>query len=482
MIEGTGTTSGRRACPRVAVVVPYWSFWEGSVGSDLRADRESICAAVVRHLNGAVDVVGVELIDSRESAARAAASLAGSQVHALLIVQTMAVPPAYLLACLDALPGLPVVIWALHRHGLVTDTFDHGAITAEGATVGTPMLTNPLIRRERPFELLLGRLDDPACVARAREAVRAAGVAGELRDSRVGLIGSPLDGYDCVDVDANELRDAMGIEIIPIEPREVLERWREVRPNQVRPFEEEVDAVWECTPDIEEGEALLRSLRAAVVMEAIVRDYRLDAGAINCHVPEIRFGEEIGITPCYALGRLTSMGVPWTCTGDVPTAVAMLTVKWLGGVSVYHELEAVDYETDEFVIANSGEHDLGWCAPSERPRLRRNGWFDGIDPRCGVCGCFEAAPGPATLVGFTAHPRAAHGFRFVTARGEITPRRFPVTGTVNGAFRFTSGRAEDAWVRWVAAGVSHHSCATLGDYSAKIKSVAAHLEVEAVDV
>jgi L-arabinose isomerase len=283
-------------------------------------------------------------------------------------------------------------------------------------------------------------------------------------------------------VDAQALRAATGIEIVPIEPGEVLDRWRAVQPSQVRAFEEEVDAVWERAPDIEDGESLIRSLRAAAAMERIVEDYQLDAGAMNCHVPDIRFGEEIGITPCYALGRLTSRGIPWTCTGDVPTAVAMLTVKRLGGVSVYHELEAVDYATGEFVIANSGEHDLGWCAPDERPRLRRNGWFDGIDPRCGVCGCFEATPGPATLVGFTAHPRAAGGFRFITARGAITARRFRQTGTLNGAFRFASGPPEEAWARWVMAGVSHHSCATRGNYSGMIKRVARHLRIEAVDL
>ena len=468
--------------PRVAVILPYWDFWENTVGGDLRADRESLAATVAQLLSGAAEVVAVELLDSRDAAARTAAALADRHLQALLVLQTMAVPPAYALACLDALPALPIVIWALHRRDLVTDAFDHGAITAEGATVGTPMLANPLLRRERPFDLVLGRVDDPSCTERVREAVRMAAVAGQLRQARVGLVGRPLDGYECVQVDAQALRAATGIEIVPIEPREVLDRWRAVQPSQVRALEEEVDAVWERAPDIEDGEALIRSLRAAVAMERIVEDYQLDAGAMNCHVPDIRFGEEIGITPCYALGRLTSRGIPWTCTGDVPTAVAMLTVKRLGGVSVYHELEAVDYATGEFVIANSGEHDLGWCAPDERPRLRRNGWFDGIDPRCGVCGCCEAAPGPATLVGFTAHPRAAGGFRFITARGAITARRFRQTGTLNGAFRFASGPPEEAWARWVMAGVNHHSCATRGNYSGMIKRVAHHLRIEAVDI
>ncbi len=123
-----------------------------------------------------------------------------------------------------------------------------------------------------------------------------------------------------------------------------------------------------------------------------------------------------------------------------------------------------------------------WLAPGERPRLGRNGWFCGKDARCGVCAAFEPAAGPATLVGFTPHPDARGGFRFVVARGQLTPRRFPETGTVNGAFRFLDGSVEEAWARWAAAGVNHHSSATPGDISADVERLARLLGVEAVTI
>jgi L-arabinose isomerase len=179
---------------------------------------------------------------------------------------------------------------------------------------------------------------------------------------------------------------------------------------------------------------------------------------------------------------MTSAGRPFTCTGDIVTAVAMLTTKRLGGAAIYHEIEAIDYETDEVVIANSGEHDLAWLAAGAMPRLRPNDWFCGKDPHCGVCAAFEPAPGPATLVGFTPHPRARGGFRYVVARGALTSRTFTETGTVNGAFRFTDGPVDAAWTRWAGAGVNHHSSATPGDLSVAIVTVARHLGIEAVVV
>jgi L-arabinose isomerase len=225
-----------------------------------------------------------------------------------------------------------------------------------------------------------------------------------------------------------------------------------------------------------------RSMRAALALETVVDAYDLDGGAFNCHVPQFRFGEPIGIAPCWALGRLTTRGRPFTCTGDIVTAVAMLTTKRLGGAAVYHEIEAIDYATGEVVIANSGEHDLAWLAPGSRPRLRPNGWFCGRDAHCGVCAVLEPPAGPATLVGFTPHPHARGGFRYAVARGELTSRAFPETGTVNGAFRFAEGPVETAWARWASTGVNHHSSATPGDLSDAVAIVARHLGVEAVIV
>ena len=239
---------------------------------------------------------------------------------------------------------------------------------------------------------------------------------------------------------------------------------------------------WTVEADVDEGESLDRSLRAALALEAVVDDHGLDGGAFNCHVPQFRFGEPIGIAPCWGLGRLTSGGRPFTCTGDILTAVAMLTTKRLGGAAVYHEIEAIDYATGEVVIANSGEHDLAWLAPGERPRLRRNGWFCGKDPHCGVCAVVRARSGAGDAGRVHAAPtlagrlplcrRARRADRAAVPRDRHRQRRIPVRGrTGRGGLGALGG-----------AGVNHHSSATPGDLAADVVAVAGHLGIEAVVV
>lgn len=467
---------------RVAVLHPYWTFWEHTAPEGFRARRLAQVGDLVDSLPANVEVVGVQEVSSDDDGRKVGKRLATDGVDAVLVVQTMAVPPTYAMAALDELDRVPVVIWALQEHGRVEAGFDHGDITTQGATVGAPMLTNALTRQGRGFALEFGHMGDTAHHARVSAALAAAAAAGRLRRARIGRVGRPLDGYIHVDVDEAALRSATGITLVSIDPAEVTDRYRRIDGDRLAALEAEVRQGWSVADDVGADDGLERSLKVALALEDLVAEHDLDAGAMNCHVPEIRFGDEIGVTPCFGLGRLTSRGIPWTCTGDVVTAVAMLTTRSLGGAALYHEIEAVDHDTGEVVIANSGEHDLAWLAPGERPRLARNPWFCGQDPRCGVCAVIEPPAGPATLVGFTPHPAAAGGFRYVVAPGELTSRRFPETGTANGAFRFDSGPVGQAWSRWARAGVNHHSSATPGDLSAAVAAVAEHLGIECVSV
>ena len=452
--------------PRVGLILPYWDFWEQSVSHDLRAEREALADRAVAVLEA--EVVARATVDSDAAGEEAARRFARAGVEAVLVMQTMAVPPARTLA---ALGSLPVVVWAAQREERVPDAFDHAGITSAGATVGAPMVTSMLVRHGRPFELVVSPV---ARTAPVDAALRAACAATRLARARVGRVGPTQPGYDHVAADPERLRSKLGIELVPIDAAEFQDLYVRATTEQVGELEQETRALY----DVEiEGEALARSLRAACALAALVDRYELDAGAFNCHVPEIRFGAEVGIAPCFALGRSTSNGVPWTCTGDVVTAIAMLAAKLLGGAAQYHELEALDEATGELVVASSGEHDLE-LAPGVRPRLIANGWF-AHDPCAGACACFAAPRGPATLVGFI---QLDSGFRLIAAEGEFTGRSWPGVGTANAAFRFRGSAATEAWARWCRAGATHHAAASRGLLGSGVEAVARFLGIEAVRV
>ena len=469
---------------RAAVVSPYWMFWEASAGgSALRDDRRALLADSVAALEasagGPLDVVCTGLLDSPETAAATADGVEGD-LDVIVVVICMAAPPTHGLGFLDRFGDVPVVVWSVQRSRNIRAGFDASDITSAGTAVGTPQLTNMLARSGRPHEIVVGALDDAACHSRLSRAVHLAATASALRRARIARVGQPPPGYVCVDTDPETLRRATGITFVDVAPAEFRRRWCDVDDATVENLQREAAAAAEVAIDWDR--AGQRSLAGAAALEALDDELGVAAGAMNCHVPELRFGTDVGVTPCYGLGRETSRGIPWACAGDVLTAIAMLVGKRLGGAALYHEVEVIDFDTDEVAIANSGEHDLAWCPAGERPRLQPNPWY-ADDPLTGACLWFELPPGPASLIAFTPHADEPSGYRFIVAEGHITERSLPHSPTVGGVFRFAGDAGvSESWRAWAAGGVNHHSSASPGHLGGDVATVARYLGVGCVQV
>ena len=451
------------------VAAPYWDFWESSVGPGFRGGRENLLQTACDLLEKeGIEVVDRGLIDSPEEGARVANETSGDQPDVVLVLQSMAVPPSHVLSLLDRLVQ-PVVIWAIQDSAIIPADFDAGDITSLGATVGTPMITNMLNRAGRAFELVVSPAGDARAAATVATLLRAATVAVRLSRARIARIGRPIDGYGCVDADDDDLRQALGVEVVALTPGDVQRHYAAIDAAQTSHWRRRSLGTFEMEPGPEDD--LDRSLRLAAALEALDQEGGFAAGAMNCHVPEIRFGDNPGLTPCFGLGCETSRGIPWSCTGDVLTAVAMLVAKQLSGAALYHEIEAIDFDAGEVAIANSGEHDLEWCLDDQTPKLGPNPWY-AADRRTGYRVHFELPAGPASLVGFAHQPDHPSGFGLVVAEGEVTGRALPSSPTVGGVFRFANGSVVEAWTRWAASGVNHHSAISPGHLAAAVTATA----------
>ena len=360
-----------RPRPRVAALVPFWEFWEASTDEDLRARAGSL-AGIAAGVLPEVDIVESLVLSAAGSAADAARRVEASGADVLLVLQVMAVPPATTTAVLDLLPGLPVVVWGLDLREPLAATaegYRHAEITSSGATVGTTQLVTMLVRTSRPLSLTVGRLRDEQESGAVQGSIHAAWAARRIATGTLARVGSEPAGYDCVVCDVADLSGAIGIRVVDIAPAELAQRYRRTASTAVEAVAVEVAETFDLRDDTAPtAEGLARSFRFAAALESLDDELGIDAGAINCHLPELRFSPDVGIAPCFALGRETTRGRPWACAGDMLTAVALLTTKLLGGAALYHELETIDFEGDQLVIANTGEHDLAWAGSTAAAR------------------------------------------------------------------------------------------------------------------
>lgn len=458
----TETTQVLGSRTRAVVVLPYWSFWESSVPWDLRADRTELLAQAVHLISDVSDVVAAHLIED------GVASPSTPPCDVVVVLATMAAPSATTMAFLDRYQTQPVVVWALSRATTLPQHFSHTDVTTGGSTVGAPMVTSALARAQRSFQVVATALDEPQD---ALDAVRRAAAAGRVSTMPILRIGIPISGYTTVvppEGSKTPFRTA------DVTAEAFAERAIDAEPAVVHRMVEEITEQFHVHADVT-SDALGRAAQIEVALRELVTTTGAVAGTLNCHVERIRGNPAIGIAPCLALGRLTSAGVPFTCTGDVLTAVAMAVVKSLGHPTLYHEIEGIDFEANEVILANTGEHDLGLCVG--RPPLVPNTWFTN-DDIVGPCARFSIPAGPGSLVAYVMAPHP----RFVVAQGSFTGRQSPDTGTPNAGFRFTDESAAIAWQRWATAGVTHHSVATNAHVGDDVEAVAAFLDAEFIQV
>lgn len=453
----------------IALVHPYWDFWASSVPGDFRADRAALLDRAGRALGEGLELVVQDVFGDEDEARALARRCSG--VDVVVVVSTMAVPGATTMALLHALPDVPVVVWALHAERRLPDDFSHSDITTRGATVGAPMIVSALARAGRAFDAVMTDVEHAGA---ARVAVDAAAAAGLVRGATLLRVGTAMPGYTSVLATDEELAP-LGIRSVHVSPAELADRAVAVGAEEVAWRRAEIEREFSVASDVD-PEAVDRIVRIEAALAGLADETGARVGTLNCHVADLRFSERIGVCPCLALGRLTTRGMPWTCSGDVVTSIAMLAVQALGLPTLYHEVEAVDYERDEVVLANTGEHDLRLAAPG-RVGLAPDAWYTG-DPIVSPCAQFAIGASPASLVGFA----PIDGQRWIVAEGDFTGSQYPRTGTPNAGFRFASGHVTQAWPRWLASGVVHHSAATNQRVGERISRMARHLGGQVVAV
>jgi L-arabinose isomerase len=450
-----------RKRPKIGLLSPYWSFWEGVVDGDPRALHTALFDEAIAVARGHGDVAWSVRVDELDDSL--------PTVDLIIVVVTMASPPAAVRAFLESRPRAIVVVWALHDSPAIDEPFTHQSITTRGATVGASMVAASLSRVGIAHDIVLG---DPTS-ARVDLALRCAAAAAAVRGSRLLVVGEPLEGYDFVLPPRDEVA-RLGVDLISRTPDDLAAHADSASPRALAELEAEIG------PDVsavttEAGAQV--ALRAAVALQHMVELDDVQGGALNCHVPSLRTGTRWGgVAPCLALGRMTSQGCGFTCTGDVNTALAMLLVSSLGRPTFYHEMEAIDEDSDEVVLANSGEHDSRFASVSDA-RIVANPWFPGTNPTPIVA--HQVAPGPASIVAVTVVDET---LRVIVAEGEFTARPTHLTGTMTAAFRFSSSSAPDGWQAWVAAGAGHHACATDAHLTNDLTVVTRHLGLDLVIV
>ena len=451
------------ARPQIGFLSAFYGAYDDVMGAGFRLLQSQTAARNRALLERDFEVTDFGVVSSFDEAETAARRIAGAAVEALIYAPTMVTPPEWIEVALRAVT-CPIIIWSATRLLSLPPSLDHLGATVHTSLVGATMLANCLVRRQHPFVVVDAVPETSADEVRLKRTVIAAVAACRLSTAVALRVGAPIPGYRDVETTTEEL-SAVGVREIEVSVAQ-LERTFAAIP--ARDVETELAALrsraqWR----VSSAGAAEASARLALALRQLTHEHGATLGTVNCHSGWFRQHNQIGIVACLGVSLLHEAGIPFSCTGDLPAAMAGLLAKTLSGSSLYCELYAREPKADQFLIAAGGEGDPSWAADGN-VEVVANEYYPG---RCGAgLGVrFALQRGPATLISMTP---TTQRWRLIWAPGAITERSFPSLDGPNGMFQFATGPGQRAAERWVTAGPTHHPALARGHLDLELPIVA----------
>ncbi len=160
-----------------------------------------------------------------------------------------------------------------------------------------------------------------------------------LRHCRLGVIGKPSDWLIASQVDAECVRQRLGIELLDIPMVELLDTLA-TTPESSSTEHSDIPTVNEALPD---------ACRIYEALKTVVQKHGLQGFTIRC----FDLLDAVHNTGCWALAKLNAEGYIAGCEGDVPTMLTMMLLRALTGSSSFQANPAsIHPETGEILFAH----------------------------------------------------------------------------------------------------------------------------------
>lgn len=431
----------------------------------IRQQKDQWRREILAFLRESFEVVDGGLVDTAASAGESAGRLAAENIDALLLIPMMAVKAEVGVAS-SRLIDASLVVWNAHESSSLPSGYDAAALVGHSGNVGTLALTNALLREGRRFLLTTSHWQDRRARAQLVEQLSSACVATSLSRIRLATIGGPFPGMLDIGLDDDVLRSCGLNPAEPVPVSLVREEFARVPDDALSAEVISMKATFSCGGLSDD--ALRRSARLALALEELTQSRGLDGGAVNCHCAGWREDPKLGVLGCYAVSRLTSRGVPFACTGDMCTGLAMVIANRLSGTAFYCEVDLLDYQNGEALLSNSGEMDYRYSAAGKEELAPHSFYHAAAGVSAVASGTVR--PGPATLLALT--PVASGRLRLIAAPGEVVDRKAKDLPVSNCVFKFDRAPVSRAFDEWCAAGANHHAALMEGRRVESLRRIA----------
>ena len=478
---------------KIGLISVYFGLFDEALPPTFRQERTDLNKKIENGLSFYGDVVNPGLVDNEESAEHANELFIKTNVDSLVYAPTMAAPPIYLKKCINNITT-PLICIAPQEFYSTPQDYDTDAGTKHSTLVGLTMGTNILVREGKKFKVNILHVDEipsskelnkffssvsnqsiynsettkPENVVKAIQSDKIIEAIDALKSRPLIAIGGPISGYLDVEVTDKDL-NILDIDIKRVTKSELNNTFNQVEVKDTKRLINEINDRFKQIRKVED-DVLERSCQLSLAIKKITENYNAIGGTINCHSEFFRWNENIGITGCLGVSCLAEEGKMFSCTGDIPTSIALVTAKIISGAALYCECYTIDFENDTILIANGGEGDFTINNIDPNLRILPEDHYLG-DNGPGVAVQFDIKDMNATLISITpTFINEKNDWRIILAEGTVSKSEHQKMEGPNTMFRFSSRSAAESFEDWALLGATHHAVLMPGHHNGSYKA------------
>ncbi|MCF0074975.1 L-fucose/L-arabinose isomerase family protein [Dyadobacter sp. CY261] len=335
---------------------------------------------------------------------------------------------------------------------------------------------------KRVPEMIIGTLhDDPQADAEIEEYCRIAAVLHDLRTSRIGHIGHPIEAMLDMHSDSTMFTAHFGAHIVQCEAHEIVTQYQQTQRADVETMKERIldffdtpDPVSDPISEKLRDTDLETAARVTVALEKFVEARQLDGLAYYYEGPENSETRLVMSNLIVGNSLLTGAGFPMCGESDLKTCFAMLIMERLGIGGSFAEFHPVDFKEGFVLVGHDGPHNV--AIANGRPVLRSLTKYHG-KPGFGAGVEFKIKEGPITMLSINSTFDGK--FKFIIAEGQSVEGPIPPTGNTNTR-GFFKPDVRTFLKKWMKEGPTHHFALGVGHHAATIAKIAGYLGLEAV--
>ena len=352
-------------CPKIGLLPMYVELYDRSVPEVRPAINAAHAYAVKRLQASGLDVITSDVCRLAEEFTTAIKFFETENVDAIVTLH-LAYSPSLESEKALAATNLPIIILDTTPDFTYDQFTDSAALMLNHGIHGVQDMCNLLIRNGKTFTVCAGHMDHSNVLQKVANAAKAAQIAHEMRNARVGLVGEPFAGMGDFRVPFDQLKYDFGMEVVTYDWEKGAERAAAITQAQIdAEYAADLER-FEFAPDLTR-EVYDRSAKASLTIRKWAEDEKLTGFSINFLETE---GSRPGLPVMPFTECCTAManGLGYAGEGDVLTAGLTGALLNAFDETTFTEMFCPDWEHGSVFLSHMGE--FNYAIADGKPVLR----------------------------------------------------------------------------------------------------------------